>query len=382
MGYMRVVICSGIAYSFIPFHSCAADLKSCYLVPSGQSCCTKASNYGWRYLLFTIGGITLLVFFLRFLIFRFQESPKYLLYRGQDEEAVQVLQYIARFNRVSCGVTLETFQALSDVAPSRDSVESSGLVLGSGTKQATATISQRIGLEFDRLKILFANSTMTRLTILLWIVYMFDYWSFTIAGSFLPTIIKRKGADLGLSLPSTYRSYIYIYVFGKPNSRATAGLPDSVPYDFPLGSLGEISANDTAYLGIPGVLVGVLLYRGRQFAMIVSSALQGVSLFIFSIVTTQPQYIGINGLEYFCQSMFNAVLYGWTPEPFPAPIRGTAAGLASFWGRIFSIVSPLIAAHVLEYSLNGVLYLAGAGAFVCTVAVALLPRKQMGAQSY
>ena len=136
------------------------------------------------------------------------------------------------------------------------------------------------------------------------------------------------------------------------------------------------------YEGIPGVLVGVLLYRGRQFAMIVSSALQGISLFVFSIVTTQPQYIGINGLEYFCQSMFNAVLYGWTPEPFPAPVRGTAAGLASFWGRIFSIVSPLIAAHVLQYSLNGVLYLAGAGAFVCTVAVALLPRKKMGAQSY
>ena len=116
--------------------------------------------------------------------------------------------------------------------------------------------------------------------------------------------------------------------------------------------------------------------------MIISSALQGISLFIFSIVSTQPQYIGINGLEYFCQSMFNAVLYGWTPEPFPAPIRGTAAGLASFWGRIFSIISPLIAAHVLESSLNGVLYLAGAGAFVCTVAIALLPRKQMGAQSY
>ena len=136
------------------------------------------------------------------------------------------------------------------------------------------------------------------------------------------------------------------------------------------------------HTGIPGVLAGVLLYRGRKVAMLLSSALQGISLFIFSIVTTQPQYIGINGLEYFCQSMFNAVLYGWTPEPFPAPIRGTAAGLASFWGRIFSIISPLIAAHVLESSLNGVLYLAGAGAFVCTVAVAFLPRKQMGAQSY
>ncbi len=342
-----VILCSGIAYGFIPFHSCATNLPSCYKVPSGQACCTKASNYGWRYLLFTIGGITLLVFVVRFLIFSFQESPKYLLYRGQDEKAVKVLQHIAKFNKRTCNVTLETFRALEDDASSVGITGTSDPVLGAGTKQAKAPMRQKLKVEYARLKTLFANFTMARLTILLWIIYMFDYWSFTIAGSYLPTIIKRKGSDLGLSLEDTYRSYVYIYLFG-----------------------------------IPGVLVGVLLYRGRQFAMLFSSALQGASLFIFSVVKTQPQYIGVNGLEYFCQSMFNAVLYGWTPEPFPAPVRGTAAGLASFWGRIFSIISPLIAAHVLESSLNGVLYLAGAGAFVCTLAIALLPRKYLGAQSY
>ena len=80
--------------------------------------------------------------------------------------------------------------------------------------------------------------------------------------------------------------------------------------------------------------------------------------------------------------MFNAVLYGWTPEAFPAPIRGTAAGLASFWGRLFSIVSPLIAADLLQKSVNGPLYLAGSGVFVSTIALVLLPTKSMGAQSY
>ena len=132
------------------------------------------------------------------------------------------------------------------------------------------------------------------------------------------------------------------------------------------------------------MLLGAVLYKGRQFAMLVSSAMMAASLFIFSTVDTQPKYVGVNGLEYFFQSMFNAVLYGWTPEVFPAPIRGTAAGLASFWGRIFSIVSPLIAAHLLDAtpSGNSVLYLAGAGGFVCTVMIALLPRKAMGAQSF
>jgi len=114
----------------------------------------------------------------------------------------------------------------------------------------------------------------------------------------------------------------------------------------------------------------------------ISSALFGACLFIFTVVNSEASYIGVNGLVYFFQSMFNAVLYGWTPESFPAPIRGTASGVASFWGRIFSIISPLIAAHVLETSTDGVLYLAGSGVFVCTLVILLIPGKYLGTQSY
>ena len=121
---------------------------------------------------------------------------------------------------------------------------------------------------------------------------------------------------------------------------------------------------------------------GRQWAMIGSSALMGISLFLFATVNTEASNIGLNAMEYFFQSMFNAVLYAWTPEAYPAPIRGTASGVASFWGRLFSIVSPLIAAHLLAKSVNAPLYLAGAGVFVCTIALSLMPSKSMGAKSY
>lgn len=134
------------------------------------------------------------------------------------------------------------------------------------------------------------------------------------------------------------------------------------------------------------MLLGALMYGvpriGRKWAMVSSAALMGVSLFLYSTVDTEISNIALNAMEYFFQSMFNAVLYGWTPEVFPAPIRGTASGLASFWGRLFSIVSPLIAAKLLVDSLNGPLYLAGAGAFVSAVAIMLVPAKSMGAQSY
>ena len=119
---------------------------------------------------------------------------------------------------------------------------------------------------------------------------------------------------------------------------------------------------------------------GRKWAMVGSSALMGVSLFLFATVNTQASNIGLNVMEYFFQSMFNAVLYGWTPEAFPAPIRGTACGVASFWGRLFSIIAPLIAANLLTKNLDAPLYLAGAGVFVCTVAIMLMPAKSMDGQ--
>ena len=85
--------------------------------------------------------------------------------------------------------------------------------------------------------------------------------------------------------------------------------------------------------------------------------------------------------------MFNSVLYGWTPDAFPAPIRGTACGVASFWGRLFGIVSPLIAAHLLPSATapasayNPVLYLAGGVTLGCVLFAALLPSKMVGGES-
>lgn len=64
--------------------------------------------------------------------------------------------------------------------------------------------------------------------------------------------------------------------------------------------------------GIPGVLLGALMYGvpliGRQWGMIISSALMGVSLFLFSAINTEASNVGINIMEYFFQSMFNALV--------------------------------------------------------------------------
>ena len=64
---------------------------------------------GWRYTLIVLGCIALGVFFLRFVVFRFQESPKFLLYRGRDQKAVDVLHHVAAFNKKESNITLEMF---------------------------------------------------------------------------------------------------------------------------------------------------------------------------------------------------------------------------------------------------------------------------------
>ncbi|KAL2075125.1 hypothetical protein VTL71DRAFT_67 [Oculimacula yallundae] len=351
---LGVVVCAGIAYGFIPKYSCAVDLPSCRssgLEPE-QACCSKADNYGWRYLMFTLGAIALLVFLVRFVLFSFQESPKYLLSRGKDEDAMKAFHYVAKFNNYQCSLTMDDFRTL-DATYGEQSLDGSGnaiAVMGSAEqKDASAekpTLLQQVKHEFMRMRILFKSKAVARLTVLVWLIYAFDYWAFSIAGSFLPTILLQKNKSINVSVSETYRDYVIIY------------LP-----------------------GIVGVGLGASMYKigqlGRKWAMVFAAAMMGVSLFLFSTVNTQASNVGFNLMEYFFQSMFNAVLYGWTPEAFPASVRGTASGVASFWGRLLSIVSPLIAAHLLKTSLNGPLYLAGSGALVCVLLILCLPNSSL-----
>jgi MFS family permease len=181
-----VVICSVLAYGFVPNYSCSPNfsegdcaLPACSAVAAGEKCCTPGSNMGWRYLLFTLGAITILVFILRSVVFSFQESPKFLVYRGKDAEAIEVLHTMSKYNKQTCNLTLEDLEALEREV---DSTQSTRPVLESGIKQLKSTWAQKLKLEGDRFKLLFSSFQMTRLTLLVWLTYICDYWGFTVAG--------------------------------------------------------------------------------------------------------------------------------------------------------------------------------------------------------
>ncbi|KAI0341309.1 MFS general substrate transporter [Trametopsis cervina] len=407
-----VIITSLLSWALVPKFACTAGLPACFNLDPGipvsaDTCCTKASNYGWRYTLFTLGGLSVLAFVARFGLFTFEESPKFLVGKGRDQEAVDVVRRVRAFNdkktmtswgraiwsrrthedredEVDDGdaaevLSLEDLDACEKEWEEReraslecaecDAVDGQGLPrppttsaagpsssssgsAGNGKKgeedvearlppaKAEAVKVTGIKKYVGHLSALFSTWGMARLTILTWICYAADYWGFVIAGNFLPKFLADRGAEANESTFDTYRNYIII-----------------------------------AVVGVPGVMLGAALIEipnfGRKWAMVLSSAMMGTSLFLYATITTPAASVGFNAMEYFFQSTFNAVLYGWTPEAFPAAVRGSACGLASFWGRLSSIVAPLAAAHLGDST--GVLYLAGGGVLVCTVTALFLP---------
>ncbi|PWI67708.1 hypothetical protein PCL_02629 [Purpureocillium lilacinum] len=360
---LGVVICSAIAFGFIPTYSCSPNfseknpLPSCRTAETGTPCCSRSNNMGWRYLLYTLGGLSLLVFFLRFFVFTFRETPKYSIYKGHDAKAIETMQHMAKVNKQQCRLTLEDLEALAKNHEANHSDTSSGLLLSGPEDERSSKRTGALRKHLNRYKMLFDGFQMTRLTILVWLTYIFDFWGFTVAGFYLPRILALKNGAASASLKFTYAAYIYTYA-----------------------------------PGILGVLLGAYVCRipaiGRKWTMVISSGLMGAAIFLLSTVDTVAKNEGLFTLEYFFQSMFNAVLYGWTPEAFPAPVRGTACGVASFWGRLFGIVSPLIAQHLYGQTdgsggngnINSVLYLAGGATLGCVLTTALLPSHLMETQ--
>ncbi|CED85516.1 mfs general substrate transporter [Phaffia rhodozyma] len=339
-----VVVSCGVAYGLVPKYSCDTSLPSCQ---GGETpCCTKSSNMGWRYFTITLGVITFLIFVARFVLFDFQESPKFLLSKGRDEEALRVLYNIAEFNKAPVpDLTLEDFHAL-DKAAGVQNIETHD-----NTQTGVKTILLKGLNNFSHLKGFFSSKRMIWLTVSLWIAYMSLFFSFSIAGGYLPLILRQKGIDTSTSISVTYRNYIIVYL---PGTIAT-------------------------------ILAGVLMeikWLGRKWAMALGAGLMGASLFLFSAVSSVAGFVGFNLMEYFFQSLYCALLYAFTPEAFPAPYRGTASGIASTLGRLASTVAPFAAGSIFNPRSNGVLYMAGGAAFVSMLSVATLPFETRGKHSF
>ncbi|CAG8928788.1 unnamed protein product [Penicillium salamii] len=340
-----VVVASAIAYATAARYRCDVKLPSCSAVNSGTACCTVSSNMGWRYMVIIIGAMTLTIFFARYLIFRFHESPKFLVGKGREQDAIDVLHKIARFNGAEPPtLTMEDFQQIDRAA----SVNPRQPIGERNTKTVILGIFKSLGF----LHGLFADKLQCFSFVLLGIAYMGNYWSFNLAGYFLPIVLLNNNVDSGANnVTETYREYVYIY------------LP---------GIIGAVFA-----------LISIQMpLFGRKWSLVISATLQGVSMAMYTQVENTAGYVGLNALEYIMQSYFNAVLYSASPEMFDTSYRASASGMLSCLGRIAGIVAPFAGQKYIATGRAGVLWLGAGGIWVSALLMCFLPIEMRNKQMY
>ena len=129
---------------------------------------------GWRYLLFTLGGMTLALWAIRFFVFPLEESPRFLVGRGRDADAVAVVQRVAAFNGVQSSLTVDRLAAVGEEALA---------IAGKseGEKARKNVLSESSVFTVEHVKNLFETPKLawsTSLLIALWC----EYWSVASCG--------------------------------------------------------------------------------------------------------------------------------------------------------------------------------------------------------
>ncbi|CDO68083.1 hypothetical protein BN946_scf184788.g14 [Trametes cinnabarina] len=204
------LVASFIAWPLIAHFSC----------PQGSTTCMRSENMGWRYLLFTLGGMTLILWGVRFFVFPLYESPRYFVGRGRDADAVQVIHEIARYNGRTSDLTVEDLIAAGNAVGGPDAER----------RNEQALLSRSSVFTMDHIKGLFETPKLAWSTSLLIFLWGIIGLASTLYNSFLPYLLASRGAQFGDSSYSiTYRNQVILGVVGVPGA-FLAGWAVEQPY--------------------------------------------------------------------------------------------------------------------------------------------------------
>ncbi|KAH0833418.1 MFS general substrate transporter [Lanmaoa asiatica] len=326
------LVASLISWVFIANYSCDPS------IPFGQ--CPRSQNMGWRY---TIGAITFLAFIMRYFVFDLQESPKYLVAQGRDEEAVAVLEHIARRNGRTISLKVEDFHKISE--PSK---------VPTGWRNSLRRSFTDVSL--SHVKPLFSRRRLALNTTLIILIWGLIGIAYPLYSSYLPLYLESRGSSSGAtSLNVTYRNYAIVSVLGVPGSLIAGWVVDLTR-------------------GTGKFTVG-----GRKFSLAVFTALSSIFMFLFTTSKTQSSVLGYSCANGLVQYMYG-ILYAYTPESFPAPHRGTGDALCSALNRIGGFIAPLIkiattpkTGSVSANTANGPVFVSAALFMVSALLTLLLP---------
>lgn len=277
-----------VAWAFVPRFLCASSDD-----------CPSHENRGWRYCWYVNSSIVLAAALMRLLVFKLDETPKYLVVNGRDAEAVEALQNIARKYNRPCNLTAEQLQSCGDIEGA-DILQSEGYTL-----KSTIEIIRR------NCTILFADKRVAYSTTLILVSWFLIGISYNTFFNFLYIYIGLHGGDTGSTTYIVYRNTT-ISTF--------------------VGTFGPILA--AALARVPKI--------GRRGAMFVGGVSGMAILFGYTTVRTQQGDVGFASATYFFINIYYAVLYAYTPEVFPAAARTTGGALALVCSRVAGALAPVI----------------------------------------
>lgn len=333
------IIVNLISWGLIANFSCPTNTSTS---TSTSEVCYKSDNKGWRYFLFTMGGLTLLMFSARF-AFRVFESPRYYLARGDLIKTIETLERIARINGKKCPITLQDLQDIDELYESQSQLN----VKHNGNRLVKEKLSK---YNLSHVRQCFKSKRMT-LSILL-VVFLWGVigLAFPLYNAFIPSYLESRGdANKPLTVHETYRNTLIVSV-----------------------------------LGIPGSLIGGILVElkiGRKGTLFLSLILTGIFLFGSTTAKTSNANLAWNCMFSFMSTIMYGVLYAYTPEIFYSQIRGTAIGLAASFNRIMGVFAPIIAIYA-DLTTSAPIFVSGALFIFAGILSLCCPYEPRGKPSY
>ncbi|KAF9556196.1 MFS general substrate transporter [Agrocybe pediades] len=308
--------------------------------------CERRNNMGWRYLLFLLGGLTLIMWGARFFLFKLVESPRYLIGKGKDAEAVAVIHQVAAYNGTTSTLTVEQ---LTSIGTFPQKYDSDAAVAGEQQRRRWS-LSRTSDYTLEHVKSLFRTKKIAYSTSLLISIWGVIGLASTLYNNFLPFLFASRGARFGdSSLNITYRNTFIISVVGVPAAFFATWLVQ-------------------------------MPYVGRRGALAFSSALTGAFLFATTTARTSNALLGWNCGYTFASNVMYGVLYAISPEIFPAKDRGTGNGLTAAATRVFGLIAPIIALYA-DLNTAVPVYIAGALIIFAGSLALLLPYEPRGRAS-
>ncbi|KAI0647861.1 MFS general substrate transporter [Trametes meyenii] len=318
---------------------------------ASASDCPRASNQGWRYFLYAMGGLMTLLFLLRFAVFHLHESPKFLMSRGRDAEAVAVVHAVARFNGKESSLTPEMLQRCEREAEKSREHEGGGREGKAVDTSVWGSVRRTMGtFGGSHVRSLFATPKLAFSTSILIVIWALIGLAFPLYNGFIPYFLATRGADFGDgSINITYRNQVILSVVGLPGALIAGWMVD-------------------------------LPYLGRKGTLATSTIVTGVFLFASTTARSSDALLGWNCGYSVTSNVMYGVLYAISPELFPAKDRGTGSALVASANHICGALAPIVAIYANIMTAVPI-YVAGACFIVGGFLAFLLPFEPRGKAS-